>query len=233
MGTTTMRLEALERIRREILSGAWNIGKMKSEREIAEELGMSRTPVREALAMLVHFGLVENYPQVGVKVHVPTLSEVDQALQLRRGIETVVVEELARQREDDAVHAVAQAADNVRMLLAHADVRSADARMQIREADTVFHTEMARWAGFGSSVDIIRSLRDRIHVYRSYAPFSSEQEHMGTVEEHRMIVEAIRLGNPRKARRALVAHLTHTRDRIGEDAPVRVPRKESAYAIAR
>jgi GntR family transcriptional regulator, vanillate catabolism transcriptional regulator len=244
MAGITLREQALERLRRLIVSGNWSHEAPKcSERELAEMLGMSRTPVREALAVLVQHGLVNNYPQVGVEVRVPTLYEADQALLLRRGIESIVVCALAERAESqpEIIKAVKHLADNVEQQMLNGDIRLPEVRLAFREADSAFHSGMAELAGFTASVPLIRSLRDRIHLFRlihsSPEPYGEywdaapkvRKELMDTVREHSQIVNALAAKTqgttPRKravirareARRALVQHLKATRDRLRAD----------------
>src|SRR5947209_8772550 len=93
-----LRAEAYQKIREMILRGEIPLGERTSERVIAESYAyMSRTPVREALAVLTATGVLDQTPQVGVEVHGVDSEEALQALRLRIGMESVIVEELVGQ----------------------------------------------------------------------------------------------------------------------------------------
>ena len=85
------RDSALEAIRALIFQGDLPIGVKTSEREISERLGgnMSRTPVREALAVLTQTGIVVQYPQIGLMIPAVELEEALEAQHLREALEIV------------------------------------------------------------------------------------------------------------------------------------------------
>ena len=83
---------AYEAIRKSILSGQWKIGELYNEKAIAAELGISRTPVREALLELAAQDLVLFLPRRGLMVNRFTRRDVDEIFELRKAIELAAVE---------------------------------------------------------------------------------------------------------------------------------------------
>lgn len=84
----SLRELALEHIREQIIHGTFKMGQPLSERKISEELGVSKSPVREALAQLREEGLVLIEPQKGAQVFTLTIEEVNQICDFRQVIET-------------------------------------------------------------------------------------------------------------------------------------------------
>jgi len=96
----SLRELALEHLRANIVNGNLKMGQLLSERSISEELGVSKSPVREALAQLRDEGLVTIEPQKGAKVFSLTDEEVEQICDFRQAIETAAFE-LALSRNPD------------------------------------------------------------------------------------------------------------------------------------
>ena len=87
----SLRDLALEHIRNRIVDGTLEMGQPLSERSISEELGVSKSPVREALAQLREEGLVKIEPQKGAQVFTLTEDEVEQICDFRRLMENAAV----------------------------------------------------------------------------------------------------------------------------------------------
>ena len=97
----SLRELALEHLRNSIIDGSLKMGQVLSERKISEELGVSKSPVREALAQLRDEGLVSIEPQKGARVFSLSEPEVAQICDFRQAIETAAFElALARNPEE-------------------------------------------------------------------------------------------------------------------------------------
>ena len=88
----SLRELALEHLRDSIVDGSLKMGQVLSERKISEELGVSKSPVREALAQLRDEGLVSIEPQKGARVFSLSEPEVSQICDFRQAIETAAFE---------------------------------------------------------------------------------------------------------------------------------------------
>jgi DNA-binding GntR family transcriptional regulator len=206
------RAEAYEAIRDRILRDEAPFEKRTSERAIAEQyVKMSRTPVREALAVLEGTGVVDQIPQVGVEVHQTGPAEALQALDLRIGMESVIVEELAGRDGLDL-----GTLDNT--MKAMESARSSGDRIEFMLADTRFHKELTQLGGFHTSVTALQGLRDRVHLLRLRQPLSEEQ--MGEIlDEHAALVGAINADDPVRAGEEIRSHLGAAKARIEEVNP--------------
>src|SRR3990170_4844269 len=87
---------AYDRLRESILSGQMTSGEIYNEMALAKEMGVSRTPVREALLELASQGLVTFLPRRGVMVNYFTERDVEEVNEIRAAIELAIVEKVAR-----------------------------------------------------------------------------------------------------------------------------------------
>src|SRR5882724_2197545 len=178
---SSLREEALSKIRTLILSDKLSAGALFSEREIAERLSISRTPVREALAVLASLALIDQYPQKGIRVRTIDVQEALEVLRIHAGIQSAVVQELVQLRRPDAL-------DHLRNLVR--EMKQATDPKAFLITETLFHCEIARLANCSSAVAVVRGLRDRLHLFRIQHPRLLLADVSAIAEEHLKIVEA-------------------------------------------
>ncbi|WP_067143553.1 FadR/GntR family transcriptional regulator [Microtetraspora malaysiensis] len=161
---------AIEQIRSEIRAGTWPVGyRLPSEIKLAEQLGMSRAPVREATRALVHTGLLAS--RQGDGTYVVALDETDTALRrrlrtaevvdiiaVRRGLDVAAARGAALQRTDDDLKAL----DNA--LKRRHVAASAGDEAAFRQADLDFHLGVANAAHNGVLSDLYRSLSNALEA---------------------------------------------------------------------
>ncbi|VAX38775.1 Transcriptional regulator, GntR family [hydrothermal vent metagenome] len=93
----SLRKKAYTHIRKKLILGQLPAGTQLSEPEIAKELGMSRTPVREALHQMEMEGLVKCYPRLGTVVHLPNKEELVEMFGVREALESHAIVEAVQQ----------------------------------------------------------------------------------------------------------------------------------------
>ena len=128
----SLRELALEHLRNSIVDGSLKMGQVLSERGISEELGVSKSPVREALAQLRDEGLVSIEPQKGARVFTLSEAEVAQICDFRQAIETAAFE-LALKRSPAGL-----AQDMDRVVAEMKAARAAGNERRYLELDTEF-----------------------------------------------------------------------------------------------
>src|SRR5271166_3359982 len=204
------REQAYEYIRGRILDATLSAGSTTSEREIEtlaerEGISMSRTPIREALAVLAATGLIEQLPQVGARVRRINAAEALQTFRLRSGMEAVMVDELASHEHPDL-----EAAEAAVERMSHA---GSDDPLAFQLADTEFHVALALAAGFFSARTSLEGLRDRIHLYRLGAGLEQTTSDV-VLDEHRALLKRITEHDRDGAVEALNRHLAESATRI-------------------
>jgi len=191
--------------RERILDATFGPSDIISEREVAERVGLSRTPVREAFLRLEGEGFLRLYPKRGAVVVPVTESDVRDVLQARLVIEPWAASEAARRHDRGAL------ADRLSQHVdALVDARRGRDAAGYQEADRAFHLAIVEATDNRLLTDFYRSLRDRQLRVGAVALAASEGRAATIVEEHRAISSAITAGRPEDAADAVGAHIRST-----------------------
>jgi DNA-binding GntR family transcriptional regulator len=201
---TNLREEAVAVLRAAILGGDLSPGSIHSAASLAERLGVSSTPVREAMLELVKSGLVEAVPNRGFRVTVIDDQDLDEICALRMMLEVKAIE-LVVERASDA--SLAELGTRLRELEAAAARSDVPAFLV---ADRAFHLELLALAGNRRLVRIVAELRDQTRVIGLQSLAAAEALE-ATAAEHRPILEAMQERDVSAARRFMITHLEHTR----------------------
>lgn len=191
---------AYQRLRDSILSGQLRPGGIYNEMSLAQEMGVSRTPVREALLELSSQGLVTFLPRKGVQVNYFGDHDVEEVFELRTLIELAAI--------DKAV-AKAGAADLKKLDAVYRQSRSAAEKKDLEsflQADRLFHSQLVEISGNARMHAILANLRDLIHVMSLEAVTRPERMDE-VVNEHTDIMESLLARDSARAREAVSLHL--------------------------
>lgn len=170
---------------------------------LAEEYGVSRTPVRDALQLLVEEGLVVVAPRVGWYVVKLTEEDIREISGIRRMIEVYAFEQALAHSDPVAID------EMYRATLALKDLPPAERGPAFQQLDRKFHTDLVRSAGNNRLLE----LSARIHAFVDVMRNLNVRVDMA-VDEHLAILEARRRGDAAAARQALQAHLDAVTDAI-------------------
>lgn len=194
---------AVERIRAAIVEGQLGFGEQLSEAALALNLGISKTPVREALLRLKLDGLVDIQPQRGTFVFTLAADEVRELTAFRQIVETEALA-LAMRRD---LRALVQA---LRDNLARMPKRGSDPR-RVHALDTEFHDLIVGASGNRHLAAAYALVGHRIEALRYRLPVDDEQvEHCQ--QNHRRIVAQIATGEVRRAQASLREHVLSTQE---------------------
>jgi DNA-binding GntR family transcriptional regulator len=177
---------AYEQIRRRILDNLWPPGHRALEQEVALALGMSRTPVREALVRLQSEGLVEVVPRHGMRVLPVSPTDMREIYEILTALECMAAELLARRRPSDAE--LQPLVDATRAMDRALAVDDLDAWAR---ADEQFHAQLLDLAGNRRLQATVMNHWDRAHRARMFSlrlrpkPVDSTREHMALVDRLR------------------------------------------------
>jgi DNA-binding GntR family transcriptional regulator len=170
---------AYERIRRLILDNAWPPGHRALEQEVALSLGMSRTPVREALMRLQNEGLVEVIPRHGMRVLPVSPTDMREIYQILTALECMAAELLALRKPK-----AAELQPLVDATKAMDKALKADDLDAWAAADERFHSQLLELAGNRQLQATVLNYWDRAHRARMFSlrlrpkPVNSTKEHM-------------------------------------------------------
>lgn len=172
------------------------------ERDIAEELGISRTPVHEAVQRLADEGLIDVVPRSGTFVARIPLDALEEAMLVRNALEAAIIEKAAERTSSEGMarlHAI--------LALQAAAVEATDLRA-FHRSDEMFHAALAELSGYPGVWPIILQAKTQIDRYRQLTlPLAGRL--VEVLEEHRAVAAAIASGDPERAVRAMREHLDH------------------------
>jgi len=200
VGTThrTLREIVSDEVRAMIMRGELQPGERLFEDRLAERLGVSRNPVREAIRALEGTGLVEVRPRRGVYVARFDLRQLTQLLEVRGVIEAYAAQLAARRRSADDIAALRQCIDRGRKASKRDDLVTAS------ECHRDFHVLIERASGNGYLESIAGPLRHQTEM-----AFSVLVDTRGVLgwAEHQHICDAIEAGDAERAQAETLEHL--------------------------
>jgi len=196
-GTTAQH--ALERLRRMIVAGELRPAQRIRQEEIAESLGVSIAPVREALRVLEQEGQVTYRPRRGYFVTELRLQDLEEIYGLRQVIEERAARQSIPTLDEDALQRIELAARDC-VAAAHAGDVAAEL-----EANRRFHFAVLESPDHPHTMRLVRVLWDATESYRALY-YNAPEGRRDSVEDHERIVAAIRGGDPGAVVRELDAH---------------------------
>jgi DNA-binding GntR family transcriptional regulator len=187
--TPSAATRAYQHLKRAILERIHADGALLSEAEIAAEVGVSRTPVREALLRLESEGLVALYPKRGVLVRPVSAAEIEDVIDARRLVE-VHAAQRAWERRATLVEALEPLLDTMREARRDGDV------VALMTADRCFHATVVDGGGNAILSELYQRLRDR-QMRIGISAMRVEPERMDqAVADHTRLLDALRGDDP-------------------------------------
>jgi GntR family transcriptional regulator, rspAB operon transcriptional repressor len=200
---------AREALREAVLAGHLKPGEVYNEMSLAEELGISRTPTREALLELSNRGLFTFLPRKGVMVTSYTTCQVEDLFEFRRVIELAVVEKVSRFRPPCDFSWLEKALKEQREIYQRKD-RPIHLYLQF---DRIFHVTLAELAGNQRFVDVLENIRDIFELVATKA-LNKQERWEEVLAEHEEIVRAVKGGDPIETKRAVEFHLHQSEEAV-------------------
>lgn len=205
----SLKAEIAAALRSQILEGALQPGERVIEPELAQRFGASKTPVREALQLLVAEGLVEVLPKKGYRIRGMELTDLREVLELRTLLESRAAARCARWADPEQVE------DLTRRWEAQRDALGLEPlERTLRARD--FHAGIAQASGSHRLAGILEGLHHEMvrahHVLPQLRWHLSEEIEL---REHREILAAITAADPERAEAAMRTHMDSIRESLG------------------
>ncbi|MBW7882992.1 MAG: GntR family transcriptional regulator [Caldilineaceae bacterium] len=205
----TLRDEVANRLREAIRSGSLPAGTRLVEQEMAERLGVSRVPVREAIQALVEEGLVRKSPHRGAYVYLPTRDEIDEISSLRVVLERFVVERVIQNWNESHESALRAIVARMRTAMQKGDYQ------HVYEQDYAFHLMLWEIANHAILLEIVSSLRSRISRFLYEATTALPKEPANThVDSHDDLIDILKSGDIEAAHAEIARHILAAKERI-------------------
>jgi DNA-binding GntR family transcriptional regulator len=197
---TTLHQEIVSRIRKMIQKGTLIRGQKVNEKDLCESMGVSRTPVREALRQLTSEGLIQLIPHKGAFVSQPCIEEISDLFEVMSVLEGTCARLAATHMKEkdlqkiEALH---------KELEAHYQSRDHEAYLKTNH---VFHVFIQELTGNKVLNDLINGLRQKILLYRQRQLYQPERFDQ-SIQEHRNLLGAFRTRDPESAESLMKHHL--------------------------
>ncbi len=147
-------------LRQEILTGKLKPGERLMEIHLANKLGVSRTPIREAIRKLELEGLVIMIPRRGAEVAQITLKSLQDVMEVRRALDVLAIELACERMGQAELDSIYQACENFKSA-----VRNGDTRL-LAEADVAFHDKIVLSTGNTRLIQLVSNLSEQMYRYR-------------------------------------------------------------------
>ncbi len=197
-------------LREAILKGELAPGERLMEIALAEKLGVSRTPVREAIRKLELEGLAIMLPRRGAIVAQITISDLEDVLEVRRVLEGLTVDLACKKMTQDELNELKNSLEEFRKVVSGNDLTV------IAQKDVAFHDIIYNASRNRRLIQILNNLREQMYRYRlEYIKDADKRKLL--VEEHRIIVEAIERKDSAAAKKAMKHHITNQEKTIIEN----------------
>ena len=203
-----IRTHVYKELEQAILDGDIVPGTALAEVKLSQEMGVSRTPVREALMQLELEGLVKTVPNKGAVVVGVTASDVDDIYTIRMRIEGLAARRAAEKISEQQLEALREIVELQEFYVSRKDF------LQVWHLDNRFHETL--YEGCGS-----RPLKQMLTLFHNYIQKAREAtvragRAEGSTQEHRAVLDAISARDPEAAEERMVIHVTNARNSFFE-----------------
>ena len=195
-----LRDVVFENLRNAILEGRLKSGQRLMEVQLAEQLGVSRTPIREAIRKLELEGLVIMLPRKGAYVADMSFKDLIDVLEVRASLEGLAASLASERRRDEDIAGLERLAKEFEECIKNGDVDG------VLRKDVEFHEYIFSLANNKKLSHLINSLWEQVHRFRVMY-VSDYEASLSLVEEHYRIVESIKKGQCELAQKYATEHI--------------------------
>ncbi|MCE0762690.1 GntR family transcriptional regulator [Pseudonocardia kujensis] len=201
--TASVNAQVLASLRAAVISGELAPGSLHSVQNLATQLGVSRTPVREALIKLAQQGMVRFERNRGVRILLTSLHDLEEVFALRLLLEPPAVRRATTRLDGNQRR-------ELRRMFAHMEkAAKADDEFTMFEHDRRFHRVLLEASGNARLAAFVDGLRDMV-LRRGVSTARESRSLDDIVAEHRAILDLIEAGDAEGAAKAMREHVRHT-----------------------
>jgi DNA-binding GntR family transcriptional regulator len=206
-GGYSLREKIFNRLREDIINGKYKRGDSLVELKLAEEMGVSRTPVREAIRQLELEGLVSSIPNKGVIVEGISKQDMDDIYAIRESLEGLAARWAIQRIESDSLKELEDIYELMEFYTEKGDLD------HVGELNSRFHEvifEATKSAPLKQVLSDFQFYIENIRLASLKSPGRAKQ----SLEEHKAIVDAFKKGDLEQGEKALVQHIRNSRHNI-------------------
>ena len=194
-------------LREAIIKGELRPGERLLEVQLAEQLGVSRTPIREAIRKLELEGLVIMLPRRGATVAGITKKHLEEVLEIRKALEVLAVDLACDKMTEENLNKLRRMEEEFELAIQSDDI------VKLADLDEEFHRLIHQSGGNERLSNILETLREQIYRYRLEA-LKDRYQRKELVKQHRAIVEGIANHDKASAEEAIRTHITNQEETI-------------------
>ena len=209
--TISIADQIFEQLERDILTGKYQRGEVLSELRLSAELGVSRTPIREAVRRLEQENILKETGRGMVVIGISREDMLDM-YEIRLRIEGLAARRAAANISDEQLKQMEETLD---LQSFYIDKQEGDSAEQIRDMDSRFHELLYEGSGSRAFHETLSALHRKIMKYRS-ASVSKHSRALLSLEEHRAIYDALAAHDGEAAEKAALNHVVNARDSMAE-----------------
>lgn len=187
-------------LRKAILTGSLKPGERLMEVHLANKLGVSRTPIREAMRKLELEGLVVMIPRRGAEVAQITEKSLNDVLEVRKALDALSVELACERITEEEIAELETACEEFEQA-----TKGKDASV-IAKADVRLHDIIVQATGNQRLLQLVNNLSEQMYRYR-FVYIKDESQHEKLIEEHKEIYESILIRDKERASAAARLHI--------------------------
>jgi DNA-binding GntR family transcriptional regulator len=206
----SLKESAYKIIKEKLLNLEFEPGSRLREDLLAQEISMSRTPVREAVSQLSAEGFLHNVPRKGIFVMQLTSQEISDFLDIREALETLAVEDCIRKIDAGQLAVLRGILAEFAAALARGDYKKCNL------LDSRFHLEIAKVSNNKKLIEFLGEIEDFMHIARAIEKKARPQEKNElTLQEHQAVFAAIQSKDVQKARESIKANIKTMKENLG------------------
>lgn len=198
--------ECYNRIKSDILNNILPWGEQLEVAQIAQDFGVSRSPVVKAIERLAHEGLVEIVPNKGSYVRTPTIRDIDEVTEIRTAMEKLACESAYTKNRDQLIIMLDE---NEQKLTAYEDRQQEIPFGVFLEYDREFHSIFAHLADNNRLIEIFEINRNQIELFRTRTYLGPQTRR--AIRRHREVLDYLKKGQLPEAINALQLHIEEVR----------------------
>lgn len=194
-------------LRQEILTGKLKPGERLMEIHLANKLGVSRTPIREAIRKLELEGLVIMIPRRGAEVAQISWKSLKDVLEVRRALDALAIELACERMVQEDLELLYKACESFEEATKTKDTR------KIAEADVALHDIIVMSTGNKRLIQLVNNLSEQMYRYR-FEYIKDESQHDMLVQEHKEMYRCIQCKDKKAAASVVKKHIDNQEEAI-------------------
>ena len=198
-----------EELKRQIMIGEIPPGTRMMEVELADDMGVSRTPIREAIRKLEKEGLVSIEPRRGAYASEISIKDMVDVLEVREFLEGMAAGLASKRITEEEIEALKHSID------AYRDAVEAGATEEIIEEDEIFHKLIVDCSGNKTLIQMINQVQELALRFR-YIYYEDFSRYQNMPNEHQEILDAVLTGDPETARKVADEHVLRLKEFVVE-----------------